>query len=322
MSSLFAGSQPDADHSGEFDAIAGRSAPAGRVTGERFQSTLKNRTELRGPGLFHGIDAHVTLHPAPAGHGIVFHRIDLDGSPEIPARCSFVTEAPRRTVLQSAPGVCVETVEHLLAALAGLQIDNCRVEINAPEIPAFDGSCRAFCEAIFDAETCQLGEPAAVLGADHLRCIRDESGRQSLLLRPYLRPLLAMTYHLDYGRRATVPAQTYSIELTPESFYHEISAARTFVLESEIAALRSLGYGKHLTHRDLLVIGPEGVVGNQLRWADEFVRHKILDCVGDFALSGAAIQGHITAWRSGHQLNHRMAEAVQADFVRNNRRAA
>ncbi|MEZ6062756.1 MAG: UDP-3-O-acyl-N-acetylglucosamine deacetylase [Planctomycetaceae bacterium] len=302
--------------------IGSPSAALAVSTDRRFQKTLQNRVELHGPGLFHGIDAHVTLNPADAGYGIVFQRTDLADSPRIPALWSSVAHAPRRTVLASAPNVRVETVEHLLSALAGLQIDNCHIEITGPEVPAFDGSCQAFCEAVFDAGTCELSSPAAIYRPACVVAQHDESGRQSLLLRPYLRPLAAVTYHLDYGRRGQVPPQTYSIELTPESFYHEIAAARTFVLESEIAALRSLGYGKHLKHRDLLVVGSGGVIGNQLRWADEFVRHKILDCVGDLALSGLEIQGHLTAWRSGHQLNHRLAKAVQADSARAWSRAA
>jgi len=136
------------------------------------------------------------------------------------------------------------------------------------------------------------------------------SGRQSLVLRPYMKPLLAITWQLDYGPRAAIPAQVYSAEITPDTFVREIAAARTFVLESEITALKKMGYGKHLRDKDLLVCADNGDWNNRLRWPNECVRHKLLDCVGDLALSGIAIGGHVSAAQSGHKLNHQLATQV------------
>jgi len=259
--------------------------------------------------MFHGIDARLRLLPSDENTGIRFVRTDLADRPEVPGRSEFVLDAPRRTVLGYADQPLVETVEHLMATLAGLQIDNCRVELDAPEIPGFDGSSRVFCDAILEAGVQEQTVPATVVRIAE-RGILAGDGGQLIRMRPYLRPVAALTYQLDYGPRALVPPQVYSIEVTPESFVEEIAAARTFVLEPEIAALRQLGYGEHLTEDNLVVLTPDGVLNNTLRWSDECVRHKLLDCIGDFALSGTRFAGYIVASRSGHRLNHRMADAL------------
>ncbi|MEQ9410048.1 MAG: UDP-3-O-acyl-N-acetylglucosamine deacetylase [Fuerstiella sp.] len=278
-------------------------------SGVRSQSTIGRPVEFRGLSLFHGYDATVRILPAAENTGIVFRRVDLSGAPDIPARCEFVTRVPRRTVLAASNEATVETVEHLMAALAGLQVDNCLIEINAPEVPAYDGSCRPFCDGILDAGLVQTTAAASVVTVSSA-CRLKGQARQSLALRPYLLPCPAITYHFDYGVRGLIPAQQFSIELSPETFYQQISNARTFVLESEIAALKKMGYGSHLTTRDIVVIGSDGPIDNSLRWSDEGVRHKILDCVGDLALSGTAFHGHLTATRSGHHLNHEMANVL------------
>jgi UDP-3-O-acyl N-acetylglucosamine deacetylase len=260
--------------------------------------------------MFHGIEARIALLPAAADTGIVFRRTDLPGSPLIRASCDFVAREPRRTVLAATKGVCVETVEHLLSAMAGLQVDNCIVEINAPEVPGFDGSSRPFCDEILEVGTVSLGVDVSSVVVSGIHTVQSSDRAQTLVLRPYLYPCLAMTYHLDYGRNNPLLPQTMSAEISPEFFYSEISGARTFVLESEISMLRKMGYGKHLTARDIVVVGSDGIQDNALRWPDEAVRHKILDCVGDLALAGASICGHVTANRSGHHLNHELARAI------------
>ncbi len=275
----------------------------------RLQQTLAGPINLEGPGLFHGISARLRLLPADANHGIVFRRTDLPQTPRIPARHEFVLNAPRRTVLGHQSTPLVETIEHLMAALAGLQIDNCLVELDAPEVPSFDASSRIFCDAILETGIQKLSPPIASFDAA-TTLVEQGSGGQSLVMRPYVKPLLAVTWHLDYGARAPIPAQVYSAEITPEIFVREIAAARTFVLESEITALKSLGYGKHLTDSDLLVCSADGTWNNRLRWQDECVRHKLLDCIGDLALSGYPLRGHVAAVRSGHKLNHQMAASI------------
>ncbi len=275
----------------------------------RLQQTLAGPVELEGPGLFHGIHARLRLLPAADHSGISFCRTDLAETPTVPARHDYVLNAPRRTVLGHGTTPLVETTEHLLAALAGLGIDNCRIELDAPEVPSFDASSRVFCDAILDRGL-QTQTEAITPFAVTQNIVQQAEGGQSLVLRPYMKPLLAVTWQLDYGPRAVIPAQVFSAEITPRTFVREIASARTFVLESEINALRRLGYGKHLTEKDLLVVDGDGIWNNRLRWPDECVRHKLLDCVGDLALSGLSLQGHVAAVRSGHHLNHQLAAKV------------
>jgi len=275
-----------------------------------LQQTLAGPVELEGPGLFHGIHAQIRLLPAEANAGISFRRSDLADTPTVPARHDCVLNATRRTVLGlHADTPLVETTEHLMAALSGLEVDNCLIEINAPEVPSFDASSRVFCDAILTVGLQKLSEP---IRSYHAASQISENGdsRQSLVLRPYMKPLLAITWQLDYGPRSVIPPQMYSTEITPEIFIREIAASRTFVLESEINALKRLGYGRHLTDKDLLVCRNDGSWNNPFRWPDECVRHKLLDCIGDLALSGISLCGHVSAVRSGHKLNHQMAAKV------------
>ena len=276
----------------------------------RQQRTLAAPVELSGTGLFHGINANLRLLPADENTGVRIRRTDLD-VPEIPARHDYVLSATRRTVLGIGKTTIVETTEHLMAALAGLQVDNCRVELDAPEIPSFDASSRIFCDAILETGLVEQSVPVAALAVKDTLSATG-SGKESLVVRPYQKSLMAVTWHLDYGARAPVPPQVYSAEITPEIFVREIAAARTFVLEAEINALRQLGYGKHLTDADLLVCRGDGTWNNRLRWPDECARHKLLDCIGDLALSGLVVQGHVTAIRSGHKLNHQLAATMAA----------
>ena len=267
--------------------------------------------EFHGRGLFHGYEVTARLVPAKADTGVVFRRTDLTEAPDIPARCEYLAKEPRRTVLESAVGVRVETVEHLMSALTAMQVDNCLVEINAPEVPSFDGSSLVFCDGILDAGLESQEPAAAYFAVDNVQSVQSSDRKQSLVARPYLFRCAAITYHLDYGRGSILPPQCLSVEITPEFFYENIAAARTFVLEQEIGALRQLGYGRHLTAKDIVVVGPHGIIDNQLRWPDEGVRHKILDCLGDLALCGRPFMGHVTACRSGHHLNHELARSFQ-----------
>lgn len=276
----------------------------------RLQKTIAQPVEFQGRGLFHGIEASVRILPAADHTGIVFRRTDVADTPDIPARVENVTRVPRRTVLEVVRGVQVETVEHIMAALAGLQIDNAVIEIDAPEFPASDGSCIEFCERLLEVEHQTLTAPVNTVRVATSTQVESPDGGQSLTVRPYIQDISAFTYHLNYGVRSPVPPQAMSIEVTPAAFVREIAAARTFVLESEIRALKSMGYGQHLTARDLVVVGPNGVIDNELRWQNEAVRHKILDCIGDLALSGLALCGHVTACRSGHHLNHVLAKRL------------
>ena len=275
------------------------------------QQTLARAAILSGRSLFHGIDARLRLLPAEPDSGIVFRRVDLAGKPEVLAHVDNVTTAPRRTVIASRTGAVVETIEHLMSAFAGLQVDNCLVEINAREVPAVDGSCLPFCEAILEAGlNIQTSERSALV-VEETHGVNDRAGEQWIEIIPSYDGSTTVDYRLDYGPQTAIPSQSYSINLTPESFLKDIAPARTFVLREEVEALQAMGFGRHLTGRDLVVFDTDGTtVDNKLRWADEPVRHKILDCIGDLALSGRPFVGRVIARRSGHKLNHVMAKTL------------
>lgn len=270
----------------------------------RNQRTIRNETTTQGVGFLTGADVTLRFLPAPENHGIVFQRVDLNDRPCVPATHEFLVPRQRRTGI-SGNGATIELVEHVMSALAGLQIDNCLIEINAPETPGFDGSCKAVVDALLIAGTEEqsAGKPLLRV-SEPLHVIAEDSS--TIDARPFGRDGLTITYLLDYGPNSFIPAQTYTINVTPESFVNEICFARTFILDSEIASLKALGYGPRTTAKDLLVFTADGVLDNELKAADECARHKILDCIGDFALTGCDVQGYFNAWRTGHQTNHQI----------------
>lgn len=289
-----------------FPKSRGAGYPDGPVT---VQTTLGKPVRFSGRGLFHGVNAGVRLLPADDDTGIIFRRVDLAGKPEIPARVEYVRSAARRTVL-GARGATVETVEHLMAALAGLQIDNCIVEIDAPEVPAGDGSCSIFCDAITNAGTTTLIAPRKYLRIPEAHAAAGTDGER-IEITPLHGDTASICYQVDYGTESPVPKCSLAVDFTPEVFLREIAMARTFVLEDEIESLRNMGFGKHLTGRDLVVFCNDGTISdNSLRWDDEPVRHKILDCLGDLSLCGISFIGQVIAFRSGHRLNHVMASTM------------
>lgn len=276
----------------------------------RPQRTLRQPVETQGVGLFTGTDARLRFLPAPPDYGITFQRIDVAGSTPIPARIEFVAPSQRRTAI-TREGVQVEMIEHVMAALAGLQIDNCLIEIDGPEVPGFDGSCRDICNLLIAAGIVEQDRPREVIALRMPVQVNAGNGDVDLVSRPMNHNGLAITYHLDYGDRSPIPPQNLTVEITPETFVRDIAFARTFVLESEVAALQAAGYGRRVTYQDLLVFDASGrVVGNELRTSDEPVRHKILDCLGDFALIGADLRGYFSAYRSGHRHNHDLVRRI------------
>lgn len=281
------------------------------------QQTLARTAMISGRGLFHGVEARLRLLPAEPGSGIVFRRVDLTGKPEVKAHVDNVTSAPRRTVLAASNGAFVETTEHLMSALAGLQVDNCIIEINASEVPAVDGSCLPFCEAILEAGLNIQSAPRDLLIIDESQGVNDRAGEQWIEIIPSFDGSTTIDYRLDYGPQTAIPSQSFSVSMTPEIFLKEIAPARTFVLKNEVEALQIMGFGKHLTGKDLVVFDTDGsVIDNKLRWPDEPVRHKILDCIGDLALNGQMFVARVVARRSGHKLNHVMAKTLSTITLR------
>ncbi len=279
------------------------------ISHNRAQRTIERSKNVTGVGFLSGADIRMRFLPAPPDHGIAFQRIDLPGTNPIPARIENVIPQSRRTIIEQ-DGVRVELIEHVMAALAGLRIDNCLVQLNAYEPPGCDGSSRLFADTLLDAGVVEQDQPRRVLQLAAPVTVTDPRSGAQIQARPVKQPVLAITYQLDYGPRSPIVPQTLTVEITPKSFLFELSFARTFVLEQEAEALRKAGYGTRTTARDLLVFGDNGVIDNELRVADECVRHKILDCLGDFALIGCDLFGHFSAQRSGHVLNQDVVREI------------
>jgi UDP-3-O-[3-hydroxymyristoyl] N-acetylglucosamine deacetylase/3-hydroxyacyl-[acyl-carrier-protein] dehydratase len=282
------------------------------VTAKRLQRTIARETELRGVGFIYGTDVALRFQPAGPDHGVVFVRTDLPERPAVRAHIRNVVPRQRRTAIQRG-AASVEMIEHVMAALAGLRIDNCTIEINAPETPGCDGSSQAFVDALNEAGTVELDRERETLVIDRPLTVRD--GKAVLAVHPGGGDGLVLGYHLDYGRTGPIGTQSLFVDLCPETFQDELAPSRTFLLEAEADALRAAGIGGRTTASDLLIFGPGGVIDNVLRYPDECVRHKILDMVGDLALLEKDISGHVVAHRSGHQLNaalvRKLIEAVE-----------
>jgi UDP-3-O-[3-hydroxymyristoyl] N-acetylglucosamine deacetylase / 3-hydroxyacyl-[acyl-carrier-protein] dehydratase len=273
----------------------------------RPQRTIAEVARVRGTSFLQGLDVELRFRPAGANDGLVFRRTDLPGNPEVPALVEHVIPRQRRTTIQRGPAV-VEMVEHVMAALAGLRVDNCVVEIDGPETPGCDGSSLAFARAIAGAGIVEQDAPREVLAIDHPVSVNE--GDASLIASPGPPGRLVLSYQLDYGPKSPIGRQGFFVDVEPESFLDELAPSRTFLLQAEADALRKAGIGSRTTERDLLIFGPDGVIGNELRFLDECARHKTLDLLGDLALVGKDLSGHVIAHRSGHQLNAELAREL------------
>jgi UDP-3-O-acyl N-acetylglucosamine deacetylase len=280
-----------------------------RIIGHRQQRTLAAPAEVTGVGFVAGKRVTARFLPAPAGTGLVFRRTDLPGAPAVPATAAAVTGTDRRTTL-GPPAAGVTLVEHALAALAGLRLDNCTIELDGPEPPGLDGSAVGFVAALAAAGAVIQTARRPVWTVAEPRVVT--AGGATIALHPTDQPGLMVSYRLDYGPATPIPPQAHTLELTPENFVREVASCRTFLTEPEAHALRAAGVGRHLTPADVLVFGRHGPVGNRLRFADEPARHKVLDLVGDLALCGFDLAGHVVAYRSGHALNTRLAAALES----------
>jgi len=280
----------------------------------RYQRTIAQQAELTGVGFLTGATVRLRFLPAPPSTGVVFVRTDLRPPVQIPAHVDEVTGTQRRTTLGKAPAH-VSLVEHVLAALAGLRIDNCYVALNACEPPGLDGSARRFVDALHSAGTVLQPARRAVYCTDEPISVC--SNGATLTLHPPERDELKITYVLDYGARSPIDRQLYTQVITPEQFANSLAACRTFLLENEAAELRRQGLGARTTAADLLVFGRRGPIDNVVRYANEPARHKVLDLVGDLSLFGHDLRGHVVAYRSGHPLNVELARMLSRQLVDN-----
>jgi len=280
------------------------------MTTPRSQQTISHPVEISGVGFFTGVDVTLKMLPAPAHTGIVFQRTDRAHGPLIPALIENVQPTPRRTVI-GAWGTSVQLVEHVMAALYGLQVDNCLLQLNGPEVPGCDGSSQPFVELIEQAGVTPQEAYRKTLVIDRPGKVGDENS--SIEFRPATD--YTISYAVDYGEKSPVPQTTSQQDVTRAAFLQDICPARTFVLETEVEYLRSQGIGTRISAKDVLVFGDKGPIQNKLRMSDECSRHKLLDCIGDFALIGCDLVGHFTAHRSGHQMNHELIRQLRKTYL-------
>lgn len=294
---------------------------------ERKQTTLNAPCTVSGRGYWTGQANNLTFLPAPIDYGIRFVRTDLPGHPSVLAVAENRASMPLRTRLTRGRAE-VDMVEHVLAALQGMQIDNAIVHCTASEMPAMDGSSFAFALALHNAGRCQLSAPRATLLLD--RPLRVGDDRQWIMAEPLASewssagvvpfsgqpvelqyPPLELEYQLDFGPESPILKANHAIRLQPEVFFETLCAARTFIGMDTARQLQAQGMAMHVTEQDLIVFDHQGPVNNRLRYPDECARHKLLDLVGDLALTGMDVVARITAHRGGHQLNGEMAAALR-----------
>ncbi len=283
------------------------------------QQTIANPVSLEGLGLFAGNPVEVTFKPAPANHGVVFVRTDCDNT-HIPAHVSNVVKRARRTSLQVGD-VVIDTCEHCLSAVAAMGIDNLLIEVNGPELPGLDGSAKPFLDALQEAGVVPLDQPRRVFTIEKPVMIRHDGAMIAAL--PADGPTMEVVYDLDYGGCASIGRQLRNFDMSNGNYAHDIAPARTFLLEEEARQAQAAGIGRHLTEKDILVVGPTGPLGdNAFRFPDEPVRHKIVDVIGDLYLLGAPIRGRIVAYKSGHALNHALVRALLDQYRHQQRQEA
>ena len=259
------------------------------------RATIAREANLEGVGLHLGVRCRITFKPAKDGSGILFRRTDLPGKPEIKAHVSQVGASERRTQLGTG-GEAVHTVEHVLAAVAGLGIDDLVIEMDGPEPPILDGSAGPFLRALRGAGLAEgSGEPEFLHLDEPLRIIDGAS-----VYEAYPSDKLELDVTIDFPH-PLIGRQSRSFSVTPASFESELSEARTFGFVEEVAALRGAGLIKGASLENAVVLDEREVLSGALRWKDEFVRHKALDCVGDLALAGARVRARIVALKPSHR---------------------
>jgi UDP-3-O-[3-hydroxymyristoyl] N-acetylglucosamine deacetylase len=270
----------------------------------RFQRTIKNPVTCEGIGLHSGKHVRITLKSAPVDAGITFVRTDLGGV-EIKAIASNTGATSYATTL-SQNGASVQTVEHLLATFAGLGIDNTVVQIDGEEVPVMDGSARPFVRLIAGAgvQTQEKLRPMIKI----LQPVIVREGNKQLAVWPSEMP--SASFFIDFNH-PMLKEQSFNYAFSEENFIREIADARTFGFLSDVRALQANGLAKGASMENAVALGEDSVLNEEgLRYQDEFVRHKILDLIGDLSLAGMPVIGHVVAHKSGHGLNTRLAAKI------------
>jgi UDP-3-O-[3-hydroxymyristoyl] N-acetylglucosamine deacetylase/3-hydroxyacyl-[acyl-carrier-protein] dehydratase len=296
--------------------------PAGNANTAR-QHTLAAPVTISGKGLLLGHDAVVTIKPAPPNHGIVFVRTDVNPPVQIPALVTNVIHSTRRTTLRAAPpsAVTIETVEHCMSAFAGLRIDNALVEISGPELPCGDGSAAPYVDPMLEVGTVEQDAPRRIFKVTEPIIVEDAPNDAMLAAFPCQDDEFKLIFDLDYGANShRIKRQSQAFEFNNGSYQYELARARTYSLREEAQALWESGLCRHLTPKDVLVIGDDGPIDNTYRFDNEPVRHKIVDLLGDLYLIGGEVHGRFVARKSGHALNRRMCLQILEQVEANRRR--
>lgn len=274
------------------------------------QQTLAAPISCSGTGVHSGKEATLTIKPAPENHGIRFFRTDLPGTQGIPALFSRVVDTSLATVI-GENGIIVSTIEHLMASFAGMGIDNARVELDNYEMPIMDGSAAVFSQKINEAGIIVQMAPRSHFIVTHPIEIADGDK----FVGVYPDEDFRITCTIEFPN-PLIGRQTISILLDDDSFLTKIAPARTFGFLHEVEFMKQMGLGRGGSLESAVVVSGDSIINEEgLRFPDEFVRHKLLDCIGDFSLIGMPIQGHIKTIKSGHLFNHHFI----TEFFKNRR---
>lgn len=276
-----------------------------------MQTSLHTVAKFVGVGLHSGAPARLRVKPAPADHGIVFRRTDLAGTPAIPASYDRVEVSPLCTLIRAEgdPRAAVSTIEHLMAGLAGCGVHNVLIEIDGPEVPILDGSAAPFVRGILSAGIATLDAPVEAI--EILKPVEVRQGDATARLEPG--EALQIDFHIDFAD-AAIGRQTKRLSMSNGAFVRELCDSRTFCRQADVEAMRAQGLARGGTLMNAVVVDGDAVLSpGGLRHADEAVRHKMLDALGDLALAGAPILGRYTGIRAGHALTNALLRALFAD---------
>lgn len=278
-----------------------------------MQRTITYPVTFQGVGLHSGHPAQLTIRPAPAGAGIAFRRVDISGisgdQNQIPALWHLVAQSPLCTRLVNANGVSIKTVEHVMAALVGCGVHNALVDVDGPEVPILDGSAAPFVRGILANGLCQLAEPVTALRV--LRPIDVRLGAAWARLTP--NDTLRIEFEIEF-EDAAIGVQKKILNMSNGSFVRELSNSRTFCRKADVDHMRADGFALGGTLENAVVVdGGKVLSPGGLRHADEAVRHKMLDALGDLGLAGLPILGHYHGFRAGHALTNELLRTLFAD---------
>jgi len=278
------------------------------VSQVEYQSTLERPVICAGIGVHSGIRARMVIKPAPAGTGICFLRTDMAGTAPIAAKGDLVTDLQLGTTLAGEDGASVATVEHFLAACAGLGLDNLLVEIDGPEVPIMDGSSAVFCELMLGAGIKRQSSLRRRIRV--LETVEVQDGVKWARLSPSKDNVLTLSAKIEFETKA-IGTQQMSMRLVPGLFARDIAFARTFGFARDVETLKKMGLARGGSLDNAVVIDGDAIVNPEgLRSDDEFIRHKLLDAVGDLMLAGGPIAGVYEARQPGHAMNNKLVRAL------------